>query len=55
MTNTTTAYHAAKEKWKLATTWGLSKMAQIIWLGNLGTDHGWATYNSITHNLSKFI
>ena len=52
---TTTAYHAAKEKWKLATERGLTMMTQVIRLGSHGIDNGWAHYSNINRSLSKFL
>ena len=53
--DTTTAYHAAKEKWKQAKDRGLNLMTQIIRLGSNGLDNGWGHYNKISHNISKFL
>ena len=52
---TTTAYHAAKEKWKQAIDRGLNLMTQIIRLGSNGLDNGWGHYNKPSHNISKFL
>ena len=52
---TTTAYHAAKEKWKMATERGLTMMTQVIRLGSHGIDNGWAHYSNISHSLAKFL
>jgi len=43
----TTAYHVAKEKWKLVTECGLPIMTQVIRLGSHGIDNGWAHYNNV--------
>ena len=52
---TTTAYHAAKEKWKMVTERGLTMMMQVIRLGSHGIDNGWAHYSNISHSLAKFL
>ena len=51
----TTAYHAAKEKWKLATEQSLTMMMQVICLGSYRIDNGWAHYSNINRSLSKFL
>ena len=43
----TTAYYAAKEKWKLTTECDLTMMTQVICLDSHEIDNSWVHYNTI--------